>query len=312
MESRFDTVDTYFISNQLQSFDPRTRYQLVPGVVGRKLIPRIEGVSPNLPSYKYTMTKLSGTTKRGRGRGRNAPTGNVVKTETTVSIETFEHEATWTIDAVRAARETGSDLAMDTMVAAMTSIEQDIDSALAIGIPQNGQTGLMNNTDIGSTSAAGSWTTATPAVMIQDITNLITAAVDGLKQAQIPGKNDVMFTQFSLYLPLSSYQIIDMTPRGSVNDTTVLEFIKKFSALKGVAPWWRLDTAGSGNSPKAVLVPALDNGVMNPLAGGALLPLDFERLPEQYAGRNVNVPCAGKCGGFVCPYPIGFRYLTGL
>src|SRR6185436_10043985 len=224
--------------------------------------------------------------------------------------QTFEHNASWTIDAVRAARESGSDLQMDTLVGAMTSIEQDIDSALAIGVPGTSVGGLMNNANIQSTAAAGTWASASADAIIADVAKLITEAQDALKQAQVPGTNDVMFTQFSLYLPLVRCSKIDMTPRGSVNDTTILEFVRKFSALKAVIPWWRLDSIAG--SPKAVLVPALDNGVMNPLAGGALLPLDFERLPEQYRGRTVDVPCAGKGGGFACPYPVAFRYLTGL
>lgn len=310
MESRVDAADSYFVQQQLTQFDPQTRYHLVPGVVGRRIIPRVEGLSPNLPSYRYTMTKFQVSTKRSRGRGRDIPVGSVTKEEVVHTISTFEHNASWTIDEVRAARESNSDLSMDKMVGAMTSIEQDIDSALATGISGTAITGLMNNSSIGSTAAAGSWASATADAIIQDVANLITAAIDGLKQAQVPGKNDVMFTQFALYLPLAKYAFIDMKPRGSVNDTTVLEMIKKFSALKAVVPWWRLDSISG--SPKAVLVPALDNGIMNPLAGGALLPLDFERLPEQYTGRTVNVPCAGKCGGFACPYPIAFRYLTGL
>lgn len=312
MDQRYDAADTYYLSQQLQSFDPKTRYHLVPGVMGRKLIPRVENVSPNQPSHKYTMTKLAGSTKRTRGRGRDAPTGSVVKTEHVNSIETFEHTATWTIDNVRASREVGSDLSMDTMVAAMSSIEQDIDAALCSGITANGTTGLMNNADITATAATGNWSGLTGDQIINDVKRLITAVQVALKMAQIPGQNDVMFTQFSLYLPQASYSLIDMTPRSTNTDTTILEFIRKFSALKGVAPWWRLDTAGIAGIPKAVLVPALDNGMMNPLAGGALLPLDFERLPEQYAGRNVAVPCAGKCGGFICPYPVGFQYMTGL
>lgn len=312
MESRFDAADSYFINEQLTHFDPKTRYELVPGIRGRFLIPKIEGVSPNLPAYKYTITKLRGSTKRTRGAGRDAPTGSVVKVDATHSIETFEHEAKWTIDAVRAARETGSDLSMDTMLAAMNSIEQDIDAALCSGITANGTTGLMNNADIVATAATGAWSGLTGDQIIADVGKTIQEAVAALGQAQLPGQNNMMFTQFSLYLPQATYTYISTKPRSATTDTTVLEYIRKFAELKGVAPWWRLDTAGASNAKKAVLVPALDNGMMNPLAGGALLPMDFERLPEQYAGRSVSIPCAGKCGGFVCPYPIAFRYLTGL
>lgn len=320
--ARYDAADQYFLTQQLQAFDPQTRYQLVPGIVGRKIIPRISNASANLPSYKYTMTKVSGRTQRSGPKGRNNPTVNVTKEEVVNSIKTFEHTASWTIDDVRAAREVGADLDMDTMVAAMTSIEQDFDAALASGVAGTNITGLMNNTQIVATAAIDkgggvtSWLDATGVVsadeIIADVRKLIQDAQTALKQAQVPGTDMRMFDQFALFLPLAHFSFIDMTPRSATTDTTILEFIRKFSALKAVVPWWRLDTAGAASAPKACLAPALDNGIMNPLAGGALLPLDFERLPEQPTGRNVVVPCAGKCGGVVIPYPVGFRYLTGL
>lgn len=324
VDSRWDAADSYWLTNQLQSFDPATRYQLVPGVVGRKYIPRIANVSANLPSYKYTMTKVSGSTnKGGRGRTKNQPTVNVTREEVVCSIKTFENNAEWTIDDIRAARETNSSLDMDMMVAAMTSIEQDFDSALCSGVSGTNITGLMNNTSISATAAAvkdggsiTSWLDASASgeEIAADVRKLIQDASTALKQAQIPGSGMRMFDQFVLFLPLAQYQYIDMTPRSatSPSDTTILGFISKFSALKAIIPWWRLDTAGAGGIPKAVLAPALDNGAMNPLAGGALLPMDFERLPEQPTGRKVIVPCAGKCGGFVTPYPVAYRYMTGL
>jgi hypothetical protein len=323
MESRWDSVDSYFLTNQLQSFDPQTRYQLVPGIVGRKIIPPIANASPNMPSYKYTMTKVSGSThKAGKGRTKNAPTVNVTKEEVVTSIKTFENTASWSIDDIRAARETGGSLDMDMMVAAMTAIEQDFDAALCSGVSGTNITGIANNTAVSATAALDkgsgifSWLDAatTGEKIAKDVQKLITDASTALKQAQVPGSGMRMFDQFVLFLPLAHYQLIDMTPRSttSPSDTTILGFISKFSALKAIVPWWRLDTAGAAGIPKAVLAPALDSGVMNPLAGGALLPMDFERLPEQATGRMVSVPCAGKCGGVVIPYPVAFRYLTGL
>lgn len=312
---RWDASDSYFITQQLQSFDPTTRYELVPGIVGRKYIPRIENVSPDLPSYKYTMTRVVGRAMKSGRKAKDGPTVQVVKTELTNTIRTFEEAAGWTVDEVRAARATGSNLDMDMMTAAITSIEQQFDSALCTGIPGTGITGLANNANISPTSAAGSWLApATGDAIVADVKKLITDASSALKQAQIPGSGMRMFDQFVLWLPLAQYQFIDMTPRSatSPSDMTILQYISKFSALKAVIPWWRLDTAGGSSAPIAVLAPALDNGSMNPLAGGALLPMDFERLPEQYSGRNVTVPCAGKCGGMVIPYPVGYRYLTGL
>lgn len=310
---RWDANDTYFIQQQLQSYDPRTRYHLVPGIVGRRFIPVIEGVSPNQPSYKYTMTKLLGATKRtARGGGRDAPSARVVKEEVIHSIRPFEENASWTIDEARAARETGGDLSMDTMLAAQTAIEQQIDGVLCSGISGTNVTGLANNPAIGVTNAAAAWSGATTDQKLGDIRQMITDTTNALKQAQVPGGGSRMFDQFVLWLPLDRYQQLDMTPRSATSDTTILDLIKRFSALKAVIPWWRLDTAGPSNAAQAILTPALDNGAMNPMAGGALLPSDFEALPEQYAGRTVTVPCAGKCGGVAIPYPVAFRYLRGL
>lgn len=313
--NRFDANDSYFIQQQLTLFDPTTRYELVPGIVGRKIIPRIENVSPNLPSYKYTMTRILGRAKKSGRNVKDSPSVNVVKTEVVHSIKTFEEVAGWSIDDVRAAREAGMNLDMDTMVAAMTILEQQFDGALCSGIAGTAATGLANNANVVGSASAGNWLApATGDAIIGDVRKVITDAASALKQAQVPGSGMRMFDQFVLFLPLAHYNFIDMTRLSttSPSDTTILEFIKKFSSLKAVVPWWRLDTAGSGGIPIGVLAPALDNGVMNPMAGGALLPLDFEKLPEQYTGRNVSVNCAGKCGGVAIPYPVAFRYLTGL
>lgn len=308
MESRFDAADSFFITQQLQSFDPTQRYHLVPGVVGRKYIPPFGNVSPNMPSFKYTMTKVRGDTKKSGRKAKDAPTVSVVTEEVVHSIKTFEHNASWTIDEIRASREAGADLDMANMVAAMAAVEEDFDSALCSGISGTAVTGLANNANVAATTAAGTWDTATVAAIIADITKWIKEASVALKQAQVPGSGMRMFNQFVAFIPEGAYHILSMTQLTNT-EATILDFISKFPALKAVVPWWRLDTANSG-SRRGVLAPALDNGSMNPMAGGALLPSDFERLPEQYSGRTVTVPCAGKCGGVAMPYPIAFRYMN--
>jgi hypothetical protein len=318
---RFDGEDRYFVTAQLQETDPEKYYELVPGVVGRRLIPKIGAVNPNLPTYRWIATKLKGSTKVTRGRAKDQPTASVVREEKVHSVHTFEETFGWTIDEIRAARSVpGADLDRDNYVAALTKIEQSIDEALALGISSTNTTGLMNNSDVDHTDAGSktgggtSWlgSGALASEIILDVRKVIREALLGLKQAQIPGSNAMpMFQQFSLYLPLEHYNLIDMMPFGLGSDVfvgTVLEFLRKFSALKAIEPWWRLDSADDGD-PMAVLVPALDDGKMNPMAGGGLLPLDYEQLPEQYHGRNVTIPVAGKCGGVAIRYPVAFRYL---
>jgi hypothetical protein len=320
--NRLDGQDGYFLTQQLTQTDPTKYYHLVPGVVGRRILPAVEGLSPNLPVRKFTMTKLLGRTKIGGQRSKGQPMVQVIKTEETSNIKTFENAFGWTVDEIRAARESNVDLPQDQLMAAVTTIEQDIDGCLAVGDAASNITGLANNVNIDETDAATSahggntrsWLGADkdPDEIMADITAAIEAIQDSLKQAQLPGSNMPMFDQFALYLPVKHMTKLMTTRLGTANDVTLLKFIRdNFEMIKSIRPWWRLGTADAANSngPMAVLAPALDTGEMNPFAGGAILPLDFEQLPEQYDGRNVVVPCAGKCGGAEIRFPVAFRYL---
>lgn len=308
--SRLDAQDQYFLSTQLQSLDQTKYYHLVPGVVGRKIIPAVPGVSPNLPVYKWSMIKLRGQANKGGMRSKGQSGVSVIRTEETQAIKIFEDSMSWTIDDVRASREAGTSLPEDTQMAAVAAIEQKIDTVLAVGDAVGGITGLTGNANVSSTNATATWlAAATPDQIIGDVTNIISLTQDALKQGQVPNAGLPFFDQFALYLPVKHLTKIMTTRLGATNDITIYSFIKQnFQMLKGIFAWHRLDTANGGN-PMAVLAPALDNGTMNPFAGGAILPLDFEALPEQYDGRNITVPCAGKCGGVVIRYPVGFRYL---
>lgn len=315
---RFDSGDKYFVSNQLQSIDPNKYYHLVPGIVGRSVMPPVDGVSPNLPSYSFDMTKLVGAKPKRRGaKSRSAPMAEVVKTRETHQIVTYEEDFGWTVDEVRAARETNQSLPEDRQLSAITLIEQKIDECLATGDVKANVYGIANNPGVENTDAAVAWAGATSDQILTSLDLLLSEAAEDLKQARVPGSNTPMFNQFVLLVSEARYRKIMTMKLGANNDTTVLKYIKEnFEMIKKIIPWWRLDTANgtpvNGSSAMGVLAPALDNGSINPLSGGALLPQDYEQLPEQYEGRNVIVPAAGKCGGFVIRHGVAYRTFKGI
>lgn len=312
-QHRLDAADSYFLTEQLRATDPTKYYHLVPGIVGRRILPVISGVSPNKPVHAYDMYRVVASKPRsGTGRSRGAPTVAVVKTKDTQNIDTFEETATWTVDEIRAAREAGEDLPQDTISAAVVGLEQRIDECLAIGNSLKAIPGFANNSAIPSSNAAAAWSGATADQILADVTALVQNTSTALKQGQIPGSALPAFNQFSLVLPAVYEVKWYTTPRSATSDHTISSFVEeKFKMIKSVHFWHRLDTANGGN-PMSVLAPALDNGAINPFAGGALIPLDFEMLPEQYDGRSVNSNCAAKCGGFVARYPVAFRYLKSM
>jgi hypothetical protein len=301
-----DAQDYYFLTNQLQSFDQTKYYHLIPGLVGRRVLPAMQGVSPAAPVAKWRMTKLQGAAKKGLGAADNAPTVSVVQTEETQAIKTFEASQEFSVDEVRAAREAGEDLPEDTRRAAVAVIESKLDVCLATGDTVSNITGFENNASVTPQAATAAWSGATAAQIETDVSTLVANAMAGLKQAQIPGSPSTpMFSQFALFVPESAMIRLATLRLGTTNDLTLLKFIREnYYMIKAIVPWHRLT--------KGVLAPCLDSGSVNPMAGEAILPLDYEQLPEQYNGRQITVPCAGKCGGFAMRYPVAFRYLTGI
>lgn len=315
---RFDSGDKYFVSNQLQSIDPEKYYHLVPGIVGRSVLPPVANISPNLPSYSFDMTKLVGAAPKRRGpKSRHAPMAEVVKTRETHQILTFEEGFGWTVDEVRASRETNQNLPEDRQLSAITNIEQRIDECLATGDTKANVYGIANNPAFGSTIAAQAWAAATADQILTSLDTLLSDTAATLKQARVPGSSTPMFNQFTLLISEARYRQIMTKRLGATNEVTLLTYIEQnFKMIKKIVPWWRLDTANSvavnGTNAMGVLAPALDNGSINPLSGGALLPQDYEQLPEQYEGRNVIVPAAGKCGGFVPRHAVAYRIFKGI
>lgn len=300
-----DAQDTYFLTNQLQSFDPTKYYHLLPGIVGRKILSAMQGVSSGAAVAKWRMTKVQGLAKKGTGASRNAPTASVIQTEETQAIKLLEAEMKYSVDEVRAAREAGEDLPEDTRRAAVASIEQQIDAMLATGDALSGITGFENNANVTGQAATAAWSGATAAQIETDVSTLVSNTMAGLKQGMVPGSDMPAFSQFTLYIPESAMIRLATLRLGTTNDYTLLKFFREnYYMIKNIVPWHRLT--------KGVLAPALDSGAMNPMAAEAILPLDFEALPEQYNGRQISVPCAGKCGGVAFRYPVAFRYLTGI
>jgi hypothetical protein len=187
---------------------------------------------------------------------------------------------------------------------------------LCTGETESNVFGLANNPNVANTNAGAAWA-ANADLILADLTALVEATAAALKQAQIPGQQGVMFDQFVLFISAARYRKLMTLRLGATNEITVLKYIREnFEMIKKIIPWWRLDTANSaavnGTNAMCVLAPALDNGAINPMAGGALLPQDYEQLPEQYEGRNVVVPAAGKCGGFIPRHAVAFRTMKGI
>jgi hypothetical protein len=310
---RLDAATSYFIDQQLEAQDPRKFRQLVPGIVGRRFIPTVQGLSRSQPTYAYMMQILKAKARKHGGRSKDAPTVAVLTEKVTHSIETYTASIDYEFDDVENARINNLDLPGDKKLAAVTKLEEQIDASLATG--DSGVTGILNNANVSSTVAAAktgggtTWTGAsvTADEMVKDVASAVSATTSALKQARIPGSEMPNFLQWALFLPDSWYVKAATTYRTNT-DTSALEMIQRMPFIKSVIPWWRAETA-DGGAARAALIPALDNGAVNPMAAGAIVPFDYEEQAPQLSGWTVSIPTRGKAGGVAIPYPVGCRYI---
>jgi len=311
--TRLDAATSYFIDQQLEAQDPRKFRQLVPGIVGRRVIPTVQGLSRSQPTYSYVMQLLKAKTRRHGAKSKDAPTVEVLSEKVIHQIETYPTTISYEYDDVENARINGLDLPNDQKLAAVTKLEEKIDQSLAVG--EGNSKGILNATSVPETTAGAktgggnTWTGAgaTADELVKDVATAVAATAAALKQARVPGQDMPNFMQWALFLPDSWYVKSATTYRANT-DTSALEMIQRMPFIKSVIPSWRAETA-DGGAARAALIPALDNGAINPMAAGAIVPFDYEELAAQLAGFTVSIPARGKAGGCAVPFPVACRYI---
>lgn len=318
---RLDERDQYFLTEELEKFDPTKFYELVSSVKGRQFLDPVGNVSEYDPSYAYAMIHLKGQAKVMGAGANDAPIVKVTRTKHNQSIKPIENTIEFSFDEIGAARQRGVDLENDTQAAAVVSTEDEVDDILAVGDENAGIPGWLNNTGINSIQASDkgsgqrSWlhANADPDEILKDVSLMLSTVRGQLKDARIPGMKTPTFDKFGLVLPPDHLTKIATTPRSATSDTTILDFIleKMKRWIVSVDDWSKCATADDG-SPMAMLYPALPSGKMNPLCGGAVLPLDFKLEERQYVGRKVVIPTVAKCGGPVIRYGVACVRMTDL
>jgi hypothetical protein len=312
-QARFDAV-SYFLDQELEAKDPRKFAQLVPGIVGRRILSNVQGLTRSQPVYSYEMQTLKAKTKRGAPKAKDAHTVEVVREKVTHQIEEYPASMEWHLDEVENARINGRNLPDDKRLAAVTKLEEAIDKSLAVGDGAN-VTGLLNNANVNDSTAGAktgggaAWTVAgaTADEMVLDVTTAVATIEARATQVRIPGVDMPAFNQWCLILPTTWYVKAASKYRANT-DSTALDLIQRLPFIKSVVPWWRANTADA-TAVRAMLVPALDTGAINPMAAGAIVPFDYEQTAPQLVGFNTVVPCRAKAGGVAMPYPVMCEYI---
>lgn len=318
--NRLDAFDVAFLNRELRHVDPVSYPTLFAGILGRRYIPQIEGVSPLKDEYQYTMATIVGDAKIAALGAGDVPRISVSYTPFVSSIKQIPVTMSWTVREIKqSAAFIGGKLQDDTIRAAMSFVARKRDNMLALGVTGTTIGGMLNNAAVNTTSAATKsgagagtlWIRAVPVdpnEILADIAKTVSNLRLQLKQASLApgGDNLPAFARFVLLLDEANYTYISQTPRSATTDKTILQWaMTQNQWLESIEEWNQCDTAASGGNHLGALYPR------DVMAVGCLIPDEWTMEPYQYEGHNVIVPANGSCGGTVIKYPVAVQYLTG-
>ena len=148
------------------------------------------------------------------------------------------------------------------------------------------------------------WSTKTPAEIIADVNNAITAVWVNSKEIHLPD---------TVYLPGTQLGLIASTAKGDETDTTILEFLKKnnvYTSLTGQELTFKsiryLEGAGAGDTDRFVVADTDPENTKLPF------PIPFDLLEPQEHGYDVELYAEYKFGSFHLRYPKSMLYQDGI
>ena len=191
-----------------------------------------------------------------------------------------------------------------------TAFEQHVDMVALTGDTDKGYEGLFNNSNvptanvINGASATTGWETKTADEILFDINDAIN---DVFAQTKNIDKAN------TLALPSSAFQLIAGMRLGTVNDTTVLEFIRSknvYTAMTNspleIVPFLHLETIGAGSTKRMIAYNK------NPIKQKMHVPVPLQFLAPQLKGYEYQVPGIYRLGPAEWRYPLSGVYRDGI
>src|SRR3990172_4323471 len=300
-----DANELIFFARQLEFIKARTYDILYPELKARSLIPVSFEAGSGATAITYRQYDQTGMAKIIANYARDLPRATVKAKEFTSPVKSLGSSYGYSVQDVRSAAKAGVNLTQREANAAKRAILQKETSIAFFGDTESGLPGFFSNANIPVAAVAADgvgastlWVNKTPDQIIRDVNALINDIITDTKGVEVPN---------TILLPVSSYTMINTTPRSEHTDTTILGFLR--AAHPEISMWdWltELETAGTGSSRQMVAY----NRSPDKLT--LEIPSDFEQFPEQSVGLEFEVPCHERIGGTIVYYPLSANMAYGI
>jgi hypothetical protein len=307
---RLDANETAILELQLQQMRARTADVQYAEFKARRLVPMTSEIDPGAESWSYAQWDRVGMAKVVANYADDVP---MVATFAKKFVQTVEslalgYEWSW-LDMLRTAK-AGVPLRARKSEAVRTGFEQRIEQIAAIGLPETGLTGFLNNGNVplihAAPAAAGGnapeWDgdDKTPEEKVADLHAMEDAILINTKGVHAPD---------TLVMPLQEFRHATTTPLtvGNTDPTkTILSvFLAKSKFIRNVEWWTYADDA------------ALDEPIFamyrrDPTMVHFELPQEQQEQPPQAKNLAMQVLSVGRVGGVAFEYPLSAVYMDSI
>ena len=299
---RFDANESLFFARQLEYIRPKAYDVKRAKLSALELMPVDTSTNPGAEYITYRQYDSVGSAKIIANYADDLPRADVVAKEFTSPVRGIGNSYGYSIQDIRAAQFTGTDLNTKRQSSARRAHDEQINRLAWAGDTVSGLPGLLSNANIpgyvipaDGTGSSKLFSTKTPDQILRDlngIVNSVTITTKGVHKAT------------ELWMDLANYTYINNTIRGSTSDATIMKVWTDSNPGITVKAVLELGSTASGGSNGATnTMIAIENSIDNYQLNLAMM---FMQHAPQQKGLSFEVPCESRFAGVTIEYPLAF------
>lgn len=302
-----DANESIFFARELKHIKAKTFDIKYPVYKAKAMLPVDGSAGPGAETITYQQFDRVGIMKIIAAYADDLPRSDIKGVEFSIIVQSLGGSYGYSIQEIRAAQMAGRPLTSRKATAVRQSYEQEInkigwfaDGTQAFG----GMFGILFQPNVTVASATnGDWiATATPDEIISDVG----IAIDNMRDLTLGVEEPD-----TINLPVKEFGHISTTPRSTVSDTSILEYLQKafpaitfdwVNELKAVTP-----APSGGAATNVMMVYKKDPDKLT-----FEIPQGFEQFAPQQRNLEFVVPAHGRVGGVIVYYPLSVSLIEGL
>lgn len=314
-QDRLDAGETATFLQELVDIDKTAYMRRFPALIARQIIPSFMSVAAWAQSVEWREWTPTGKAQFIQNASDDLPLVDVTGKAFVQIIKDLGLGYQYTLKEVKAFTKSGVPLDAMRAQSARQGTEQLIDTTLARGNVAEGLKGVLalDSTAIPaadrvalvvpSTKAASgtAWGTllarkATGREMADDILGMAAKVVDD---------SNGIFDKVNIVMPIMQYNVASETQVNALNSTSALEVMLKSELIASVRPWYQCKGAGAAGVDRIAAFPS------DPQVIAGIVPQEWTPQAPQQRNFAFVIGAIASCGGVICRYPLGVRYMDG-